>query len=184
LEEILRISPPVIYFRRTLTRDFELNGFPLKSGDKVLLYYNSANRDETVFDRPDEFDITRTDNPHLAFGAPGPHFCLGTHLARRGTGVKVTGRLVRPRTHTDGRHSRDPAGTASVRSGSRSSSTSILVLAMTSASSGAGYGQPCSPWLKDIWARFPAAPSSPECTRGSAFAAARPRTSRSRARIR
>ena len=83
LEEILRISPPVMFFRRTLTRDFELNGFPLKSGDKVLLFYNSANRDEAVFDRPDEFDITRTDNPHLAFGAPGPHFCLGTHLARR-----------------------------------------------------------------------------------------------------
>ena len=83
LEEILRISPPVIYFRRTLTRDFELNGFPLKSGDKVLLFYGSANRDEAVFDRPDEFDITRTDNPHLTFGAPGPHSCLGTHLARR-----------------------------------------------------------------------------------------------------
>ncbi|MDR0342414.1 MAG: cytochrome P450, partial [Nocardiopsaceae bacterium] len=83
LEEILRISPPVIYFRRTLTRDFELNGFPLKSGDKVLLFYNSANRDEAVFDRPDEFDIARTDNRHLAFGAAGPHFCLGTHLARR-----------------------------------------------------------------------------------------------------
>ena len=83
LEEILRICTPVIYFRRTLTRDFELNGFPLKSGDKVLLYYNSANRDEAVFDRPDEFDITRIGNPHVAFGAPGPHFCLGTHLARR-----------------------------------------------------------------------------------------------------
>lgn len=83
LEEILRICTPVIYFRRTLIRDFELNGFPLKAGEKVLLFYNSANRDEAIFDRPDEFDITRTDNRHLAFGAPGPHFCLGTHLARR-----------------------------------------------------------------------------------------------------
>ena len=83
LEEILRMSTPVIYVRRTLVRDFELNGFPLKTGDKVLLYYNSANRDGAVFDRPDEFDITRTGNPHLAFGAPGPHYCLGTHLARR-----------------------------------------------------------------------------------------------------
>jgi len=83
LEEILRICTPVIYFRRTLARDFVLNGFPLKSGDKVLLFYNSANRDEAVFDHPDEFDITRTDIPHVAFGAPGPHFCLGTHLARR-----------------------------------------------------------------------------------------------------
>ena len=83
LEEILRISTPVIYCRRTLVRDFELNGFPLKAGDKVLLYYNSANRDGAVFDRPDQFDITRTGNPHLAFGAPGPHFCLGAHLARR-----------------------------------------------------------------------------------------------------
>jgi methyl-branched lipid omega-hydroxylase len=83
LEEILRLATPVINFRRTLTRDFELNGFPLKAGNKVLLYLNSANRDEAVFDRPDVFDITRTDNPHLAFGAPGPHFCLGPHLARR-----------------------------------------------------------------------------------------------------
>jgi cytochrome P450 len=81
--EIVRLATPVIQFRRTLTRDFELNGFPLKTGDKVLLFYNSANRDEAVFDRPDEFDITREDNPHVGFGGPGPHFCLGSHLARR-----------------------------------------------------------------------------------------------------
>ena len=83
LEEIVRLAAPVIYFRRTLSRDFELNGFPLKAGGKVLLFYNSANRDEAVFDRPDEFDITRAENPHVAFGGPGPHFCLGSHLARR-----------------------------------------------------------------------------------------------------
>jgi cytochrome P450 len=83
LEEIVRLATPVIQFRRTLTRDFDLNGFPLKARDKVLLFYNSANRDEAVFDRPDEFDITRTENPHVGFGGPGPHFCLGSHLARR-----------------------------------------------------------------------------------------------------
>ena len=83
IEEIVRLATPVIYFRRTLTRDFELNGTPLRSGDKVLLFYNSANRDEDVFTGPDEFDITRAENPHVGFGGPGPHFCLGSHLARR-----------------------------------------------------------------------------------------------------
>ena len=83
IEEIVRLATPVIYFRRTLTCDYELNGTPLRSGDKVLLFYNSANRDEDVFTRPDEFDITRAENPHVGFGGPGPHFCLGSHLARR-----------------------------------------------------------------------------------------------------
>jgi methyl-branched lipid omega-hydroxylase len=83
LEEIVRLATPVIQMRRTLARDHVLNGTPLSAGDKVLLFYNSANRDEAVFDRPDEFDITRAENPHVGFGGPGPHFCLGSHLARR-----------------------------------------------------------------------------------------------------
>ena len=82
LDEILRYATPVTQFRRTLTRDHDLNGTPLKKGDKVLLFYNAANRDPEVFDDPDRFDITRTPNPHLSFGGPGPHFCLGAHLAR------------------------------------------------------------------------------------------------------
>jgi cytochrome P450 len=82
-DEIVRHATPVIQFRRTLTRDHEMNGNEYRRGDKVLLFYNSANRDETVFDRPDDFDITRDPNPHVGFGGPGPHYCLGAHLARR-----------------------------------------------------------------------------------------------------
>jgi cytochrome P450 len=87
VEEIVRYASPVIWMRRTATRDTELNGTELKSGDKLLLYYWSGNRDETVFKDPDVFDITRDPNPHVAFGGPGPHFCLGAHLARREIGV-------------------------------------------------------------------------------------------------
>ncbi|MEV4369782.1 MULTISPECIES: cytochrome P450 [unclassified Nonomuraea] len=82
-DEIVRYATPVIQFRRTLTRDHEMNGVPYKKGDKVLLFYNSANRDESVFTDPDVFDITRDPNPHVGFGGPGPHYCLGAHLARR-----------------------------------------------------------------------------------------------------
>ncbi|MFC5181516.1 cytochrome P450 [Actinomadura harenae] len=83
VEEIVRMATPVIQFRRTLTRDHEMNGNRYRAGDKVLLFYNSANRDETVFERPDRFDILRSPNPHVGFGGPGPHFCLGANLARR-----------------------------------------------------------------------------------------------------
>lgn len=69
--------------RRTLSQDYVLSGKELKSGDKVLLFYNSANRDEAAFTDPYRFDVTRTPNDHYGFGAPGPHFCLGAHLARR-----------------------------------------------------------------------------------------------------
>ncbi|WP_433431479.1 cytochrome P450 [Nonomuraea sp. CA-141351] len=82
-DEIIRYSTPVIQFRRTLTQDYEMNGTRYKKGDKVLLFYNSANRDEAVFSQPDTFDITRDPNPHVGFGGPGPHYCLGAHLARR-----------------------------------------------------------------------------------------------------
>ncbi|MEV4383500.1 cytochrome P450 [Streptosporangium sp. NPDC049644] len=83
VEEIIRYSTPVIQFRRTVTRDHEMNGQRYRKGDKVLLFYNSANRDESVFTDPDVFDITRHPNPHVGFGGPGPHYCLGAHLARR-----------------------------------------------------------------------------------------------------
>ncbi|HEX2312634.1 MAG TPA: cytochrome P450 [Thermomonospora sp.] len=83
VEEIVRMSTPVIQFRRTLTRDHEMNGHRYRRGDKVLLFYNSANRDAAVFDDPDAFDITRDPNPHVGFGGPGPHYCLGANLARR-----------------------------------------------------------------------------------------------------
>ena len=82
LEEIIRWASPVIYMRRTTTCDTEVGGQPLRQGEKVLLLYASANRDEAVFADPYGFDIMRSPNEHLGFGA-GAHFCLGVNLARR-----------------------------------------------------------------------------------------------------
>jgi cholest-4-en-3-one 26-monooxygenase len=81
-EEIVRWSHPVMQFRRTAMQDTELRGKQIKAGDKVVIYYSSANRDEDIFDEPYKFDITRDPNPHIGFGGGGPHFCLGAHLAR------------------------------------------------------------------------------------------------------
>jgi methyl-branched lipid omega-hydroxylase len=83
VEEIVRWASPVIYMRRTLTRDAELGGTPMTAGDKVSLWYCSANRDESVFDNPWQFDLGRHPNPHQGFGGGGAHFCLGANLARR-----------------------------------------------------------------------------------------------------
>jgi cholest-4-en-3-one 26-monooxygenase len=80
-EEILRFVSPVIYMRRTATRDTELHGTRIAENDKVVLCYPAANRDPRVFDAPDVFDVSRDPNPHLAFGY-GPHYCLGANLAR------------------------------------------------------------------------------------------------------
>jgi cytochrome P450 len=82
-DEIVRWASPVIWMRRTLAEDYTLSDFDLAKGDKVLLFYSSANRDEDVFENPEFFDVGRTPNDHYGFGAPGPHFCLGAHLARR-----------------------------------------------------------------------------------------------------
>lgn len=83
VEEIVRLASPVVWMRRTATRDTELAGQAISEGDKLLMYYWSANRDAAVFADPDRFDITRDPNPHVGYGGPGPHFCLGAHLARR-----------------------------------------------------------------------------------------------------
>ncbi|WP_420884768.1 cytochrome P450 [Actinomadura geliboluensis] len=83
IEEIVRYVSPVIWMRRTATRDTVLNEHEIKEGDKLVLYYWSGNRDESVFAEPEKFDILRDPNPHVGFGGPGPHFCLGAHLARR-----------------------------------------------------------------------------------------------------
>jgi cytochrome P450 len=83
VEEVVRIASPVVWMRRTVTHDVELAGTKLSQGDKVILYYGSANRDDAVFADPDRFDVLRDPNPHVGFGGPGPHFCLGAHLARR-----------------------------------------------------------------------------------------------------
>ena len=82
VDEILRWGTPVMCFRRTATEDITIRNTQVKAGDKVVIWYISANRDETVFDDPYTFDITRENNPHVSFGAGGPHFCLGANLAR------------------------------------------------------------------------------------------------------
>jgi cholest-4-en-3-one 26-monooxygenase len=81
-EEILRWASPVMYFRRNVMRDTEVRGQNIKAGDKIGIWYISANRDESVFENPFTFDIKRTPNEHVAFGGGGPHFCLGANLAR------------------------------------------------------------------------------------------------------
>ena len=83
IEEIVRWASPVSYMRRTVTRDTELGGVQLTEGDKVTLWYGSANRDETKFSDPWTFDLRRQPNPHVGFGGGGAHFCLGANLARR-----------------------------------------------------------------------------------------------------
>lgn len=83
VEEIVRWGSPIIFMRRNLTEDVELSGVRMKAGDKVSMWYNSANRDERRFGNPWLFDVTRYPNPQIGFGAGGAHFCLGANLARR-----------------------------------------------------------------------------------------------------
>jgi cytochrome P450 len=82
VDELLRWVSPVIHMRRTATRDTVLHGQAISEGDKVVMYYGAANRDPACVAEPDRFDLTRKVNPHVAFGGGGPHFCLGSHLAR------------------------------------------------------------------------------------------------------
>ena len=95
VEELVRYSTPVIFMRRTVTRDYRMNGHDYREGDKTVLYYWSANQDESVFADPLRLDITRSPNPHVGFGAAGPHFCLGSHLARREVSVMLRELLTR-----------------------------------------------------------------------------------------
>jgi len=96
VEEMLRWSPPVHYFRRTATADTEIRGVRIRAGDKLLLWYDSANRDEEVFANADRFDVRRDPNEHLAFGI-GEHFCLGASLARLELRMIFSGMLRRLR---------------------------------------------------------------------------------------
>ena len=82
VEEFVRWVTPFTHFRRTATRDTELRGVPIKSGDKVVTWFASSNRDEEAFDDPSRFDVGRDPNRHQGFGAGGPHYCLGSGLAR------------------------------------------------------------------------------------------------------
>jgi cholest-4-en-3-one 26-monooxygenase len=82
VEEMLRWGSPVMHFRRTAQRDTEIRGQRIAEGDKVVIFYISANRDEAVFENPNVFDVERSPNEHVAFGGGGPHFCLGANLAK------------------------------------------------------------------------------------------------------
>jgi len=110
-DEILRWSSPVLHCRRTATRDVEFGGQTIRAGDKVVVWYVSANFDEEVFADPLRFDVGRQPNPHITFGGGGPHFCLGAHLAKlevqimfdallpRLADIELTGRPERMRTN-------------------------------------------------------------------------------------
>lgn len=82
-DEVLRWSNPVLMFARTATRDIELDGEAIRAGDRMVIWYPSANRDERVFEDPFRFDIRRSPNPHVTFGGGGPHYCLGANLAKK-----------------------------------------------------------------------------------------------------
>ncbi len=82
VDEFVRWASPVMTFRRTAARDTELAGQAIAEGDKVVMFYGSANRDETAFDEPQRFDVTRDPNRHVGFGGGGPHFCMGAAMAR------------------------------------------------------------------------------------------------------
>jgi cholest-4-en-3-one 26-monooxygenase len=113
IEEILRWTSPIIHFARTATEDYELRGKKIRKGDKLGLFYPSANRDEEVFENPYDFDITRTYNRHIAFGI-GEHFCAGAHVARlelemafkylvpRIADIELNGEVSRLRSHLVG----------------------------------------------------------------------------------
>ncbi|MDW3176689.1 MAG: cytochrome P450 [Acidimicrobiia bacterium] len=90
VEEIVRLASPVNLMRRTATRDTTLGGVEIAEGDKLAMFYGAANRDETLFVDPLRFDVRRDPNRHIGFGGPGPHFCLGAHLARREIGIMFT----------------------------------------------------------------------------------------------
>jgi cytochrome P450 len=95
VEEFVRWATPVMTFRRTATHDTELRGQPIAEGEKVVLFYTSANRDATAFEHPERFDVMRAPNRHVGFGGGGPHYCLGASLARTQLAAIFTELLTR-----------------------------------------------------------------------------------------
>jgi cytochrome P450 len=95
VEEIVRVASPVTFMRRTATQRVTLSDHTFDEGDRMILFYGAANRDPRVFDNPEVFDVRRDPNPHVGFGGPGPHFCLGAHLARRELSVVFRQLLTR-----------------------------------------------------------------------------------------
>jgi len=103
VEEIVRFASPVTFMRRTVTESTSVSGYPLEEGEKLVLLYGAANRDPRVFPRAESFEVQRDPNPHIGFGGPGPHFCLGAHLARRELSVVFRQLLTRlPDIHPSG----------------------------------------------------------------------------------
>lgn len=103
VEEILRWTSPVMYMARTAARDVELHGQTVRQGERLILWYLSANRDKAVFADPDRFDLGRAPNAHIAFGI-GEHFCLGAGLARLELGVMFEELLPRRPRRTSPLH--------------------------------------------------------------------------------
>ena len=95
IEEMLRYASPVAHFQRTATTDTTIRGVDVAAGERVVIFYGAANRDEEIFERPDAFDVGRDPNPHLAFGGGGAHLCLGLHVARVETAAVLRQLLVR-----------------------------------------------------------------------------------------
>jgi cytochrome P450 len=95
VEEIVRVASPVTFMRRTATAQVTLGDHTFDEGDRMILFYGAANRDPRVFENPEMFDVRRDPNPHVGFGGPGPHFCLGAHLARRELSVVFRQLLTR-----------------------------------------------------------------------------------------
>src|SRR3546814_746255 len=95
VEEIVRVASPVTFMRRTATGDVSVSGHDFHEGDKVVLFYGAVNRDPRAFTDPERFDVRRDPNSHVGFGGPGPHFCLGAHLARREVAVAFRQLLTR-----------------------------------------------------------------------------------------
>jgi cytochrome P450 len=102
VEEFVRWATPVMTFRRTTTQDVELGGQLIPAGEKVVMYYASANRDQAAFDAQERFNVTRSPNRHLGFGGGGPHYCLGNQLARVGLSALFAQLLTRAPTLTVG----------------------------------------------------------------------------------
>lgn len=95
VEEVLRWTTPLVHFARTASSDFKMHGQHIRQGDRIVLFYPSANRDDEVFEAPDSFDISRNPNPHLSFGGGGVHHCLGTPLARAEIAAVLRGLVAR-----------------------------------------------------------------------------------------
>ena len=95
VEEVVRCASPVTFMRRTVTEPVTLSGQDFSEGDKLVLFYGAANRDPEVFDAPESFDVRRDPNHHVGFGGPGPHYCLGAHLARRELAIAFRQLLTR-----------------------------------------------------------------------------------------